>query len=269
MDGLEQDKELVRGLVDFAGTDVAAVARKARIAPSTLQRPHKGSATTRLSQRTIEKLQAAYPHFPGWNRAGDNVLPFRSPPDGQVDMAELTRIVGEMVKAHLDDPARALASANAILAGEDHSGDAARGAADMVIVRRYRALASAGAGLEPLSEESEEGLAFSRGFLRGLGISADKAALLEVRGESMAPTIQDRSMVLLQKTEEAAGEGVYVFSRDGQVAVKRLHPVRQEGYLQSLVVTADNPAYPPETLSGASMNALRVIGRVRYVLTPI
>lgn len=71
MTGIERDTALVRGLVAYAKTDVAAVAKRARIAPSTLQRPHKGTADTRLSQRTLEKLRSAYPDFPGWTHQSD------------------------------------------------------------------------------------------------------------------------------------------------------------------------------------------------------
>jgi phage repressor protein C with HTH and peptisase S24 domain len=68
VDGLEQDTALVRALVSHVGDHVAGVAKKAGLAPSTLQRPYKGTAETRISQRTLEKLRAAYPNFPGWAR---------------------------------------------------------------------------------------------------------------------------------------------------------------------------------------------------------
>lgn len=67
MSGLEQDKALLRELVRYAGATSTEVARKARVAPSTLNRPYNGTATTRLSQRTLERLREAYPKFPGWS----------------------------------------------------------------------------------------------------------------------------------------------------------------------------------------------------------
>ncbi|WP_245804596.1 S24 family peptidase [Erythrobacter tepidarius] len=88
MEGLEQDRELVLALKNYAGTDLAAIARKAGIAPSTLQRPANGSADTRLSQRTIEKLRAAFPKFPGWTRAGAAALVSRVEPD-MVEIASI------------------------------------------------------------------------------------------------------------------------------------------------------------------------------------
>ena len=80
MDGLEQDRELVKELVRYSGVTTAEVAKKAQIAPSTLQRPAKGTATTRISQRTLEKLKSAYPNFPGWARTKDERLPFTHQP---------------------------------------------------------------------------------------------------------------------------------------------------------------------------------------------
>lgn len=74
MEGLEWDTALVRALRDYAGLDYAGLAKKAGVAPSTIQRPAKGTATTRLSQRTLEKLHDAFPKFPGWSRAGAAAL---------------------------------------------------------------------------------------------------------------------------------------------------------------------------------------------------
>lgn len=73
MEGLEQDTALIRDLAEFAGTHVAGLAKKAQLAPSTLQRPANGSATTRLSQRTLEKLKAAFPDYPGWAQKGEGI----------------------------------------------------------------------------------------------------------------------------------------------------------------------------------------------------
>lgn len=80
MSGLEDDTALIRDLVDFAGVSASKLAAKAGVAPSTINRPYGGTADTRLSQRTLEKLQAAFPKFPGWNRVGDRQFVFRGAP---------------------------------------------------------------------------------------------------------------------------------------------------------------------------------------------
>lgn len=66
MDGFDEDTELMRALVRHAGTSAAAVARKAKISNSTVQRPHSGTASTRIGRTTLNKLKSAFPDFPGW-----------------------------------------------------------------------------------------------------------------------------------------------------------------------------------------------------------
>lgn len=66
MDGLEADREFVAQLVTWSRKSVAAIARAAGLANTTLNRPFKGTATTRISAPTMDKLKAAFPDFPGW-----------------------------------------------------------------------------------------------------------------------------------------------------------------------------------------------------------
>lgn len=70
MSGADKDAELIAGLAKYAGVTVTQVAKRAKVDPETLRKPIKGLTDNRLSQRTIEKLQAAYPEFPGWRSVG-------------------------------------------------------------------------------------------------------------------------------------------------------------------------------------------------------
>jgi len=79
----------MRALVDYSGVTAAEVARKARVDPTTIQRPIKGTATTRISQRTLEKLHDAYPKFPGWSRAGAAALAHIDVPEPPDDSFEI------------------------------------------------------------------------------------------------------------------------------------------------------------------------------------
>jgi phage repressor protein C with HTH and peptisase S24 domain len=104
MEGLDLDTALVRALTNYAGTHVAGVAKKARISPSTLQRPANGTATTRLSQRTLEKLQAAYPNFPGWaGYSGVAIRETQEPDEDLVPIREIDLTFG-MGSTYLDVP---------------------------------------------------------------------------------------------------------------------------------------------------------------------
>lgn len=66
MDGLESDTALIRELVQWSRMSASAVADKAGVAATTVLRPYKSNASTRVSQPTWEKLRSAFPDFPGW-----------------------------------------------------------------------------------------------------------------------------------------------------------------------------------------------------------
>lgn len=89
-------------LVDYTGLSAAEVARKAGLAATTIQRPIKGTADTRISQRTIEKLAEAFPKFPGWTRAGAAALAGFDEPD-LVPVREIDLSFG-MGATYLDVP---------------------------------------------------------------------------------------------------------------------------------------------------------------------
>jgi transcriptional regulator with XRE-family HTH domain len=67
MGSLEHDRALLAGLAEFYGMTANAIARRANVAATTINRPFNGSATTRLSQPTIDKLKRAFPAYPGWS----------------------------------------------------------------------------------------------------------------------------------------------------------------------------------------------------------
>lgn len=78
MDGLEQDRALVRALVEWSGKKPSPLATDAGMAATTLTRTFKGEATSRMSRATVERLRQAYPDFPGWKaeKPVTNAQPF-------------------------------------------------------------------------------------------------------------------------------------------------------------------------------------------------
>lgn len=95
MDGFEQDTVLIRALVSFSNLAPATLAKRAGIAASTVNRPYNGAATTRLGRAALEKLQAAFPDFPGWDqdRLADRRLSFEGfEPKQDPDVIELDHI---------------------------------------------------------------------------------------------------------------------------------------------------------------------------------
>ena len=140
---------------------------------------------------------------------------------------------------------------------------------EFAMISRWDLSVSAGMGLLPVEGGEKEALAFSRSWLLRNGINADLAVLVRIKGDSMAPTIPDGALVLVHAAEMVVEhEGIYAFTRDGAVYVKRLIPMSHDidGRAAGLVILSDNMTYGPETVSGEAMNELRVVGRVRCAM---
>lgn len=140
---------------------------------------------------------------------------------------------------------------------------------DFALIPRYEVNLSAGPGLVPDHEHVEERLAFSRVWLSRNQINPAHAGLVRVRGDSMAPTLPDGALALVNTAEARLDrEGVYAFSRDGEAFVKRLVPVAigPGGTPTSIVIISDGGTIPPEMISGPALGELRIVGRVRCIL---
>lgn len=102
MRGVERDAKLVDALRNYAGVTLTELARSADVSPETLRKLTKGKTDYRLSQRTIEKLQEAFPKFPGWTTAGAAALASFDEPD-LVPVREIDLSYG-MGATYLDVP---------------------------------------------------------------------------------------------------------------------------------------------------------------------
>jgi phage repressor protein C with HTH and peptisase S24 domain len=143
---------------------------------------------------------------------------------------------------------------------------------EFALVERAELNLSAGTGLVPVDGSAGESIAMPRRWFLTNGVNSDLSVLVRVRGDSMAPAIPDGALVLLHAPElHLPVAGVYAFIRGEAAYIKRLIPVarRPDGRPASVVILSDNPAYQPETLSGAEMNDLRILGRVRCVLVTL
>lgn len=127
-----------------------------------------------------------------------------------------------------------------------------------VAVPRLDIAASAGGGGFAGGEAPVAHFGFDRDWLRQLGVRAGALSLLRVRGDSMAPTLDDGDDILIDGDDagERLRDGIYVLRRDGSLLVKRL--ARGGGGM--VAILSDNPAYPDE--GGVALNELALIGRV-------
>lgn len=139
-------------------------------------------------------------------------------------------------------------------------------------IPRMELSVSAGSGIVPAEDTYSDALAFSEDWLTKNSINPDLSVLVSVKGDSMAPSIPDGSLVLVHLPEKnVEREGVYAFNRGDASFVKRLVPsaVDESGRPGSIAIISNNPAFPPEVLTGRNLNELRIVGRVRCVMTTL
>ena len=132
--------------------------------------------------------------------------------------------------------------------------------ADYAPIPRVDARLAAGAGAINDQVERAGALAFRRDWLRERDISPSDACLLRVTGDSMAPTLHDGDLVMIdERRATIRNRHFYAFvDTDGAARVKRLDLIENE----LILLTSDNPTYPAETRRGPDMNSIRVLGEI-------
>lgn len=96
-------------------------------------------------------------------------------------------------------------------------------------------------------------------LLRQIGrVNAEGLGYCTSDGDSMEPTIQDGSRVLLDLNDTRVREGVFGFRLGNDLRVKRL---RRLG--EAIEIRSDNERYPPELVEGEMLQHFQVIGRAK------
>jgi phage repressor protein C with HTH and peptisase S24 domain len=137
----------------------------------------------------------------------------------------------------------------------DHSG--------MVAIPRYEdVVASAGPGAAaPLAPSASSMVAFDSAFLREKGAVPDRCSVITARGDSMAPTIPDGSLLIVDHSQSQIANGyIMVINLGDDLLVKRVRR-RLDGLIDLI---SDNQAYAPETIGPDTLQQLRIVGRVVY-----
>lgn len=128
----------------------------------------------------------------------------------------------------------------------------------LVPVTRVDAGAAAGRGRLVETERHSE-LLLDPALLRRLGVRADMASTIRVEGASMEPSLCDGDEILVDGARRALSvrPAIYVFRREGLVAVKRLRAMGAE-----VEVVSDNPAFAREIVPARTID---VVGRVVWL----
>lgn len=130
---------------------------------------------------------------------------------------------------------------------------------DFVLVPKARMRAGAGGGQLVESPQIVDWLAFRTDWVKNrLRVDPKHLVLVEAVGESMAPTIHDGDLLLLNTAvARIAADAVYCIAVEGELLVKR---VQRQG--DGVLLSSDNPAYKPETLDRERAGQLKIVGRV-------
>jgi phage repressor protein C with HTH and peptisase S24 domain len=86
-------------------------------------------------------------------------------------------------------------------------------------------------------------------------------AIVRVSGDSMANTLQNGDLILVDQSVKRVGrDGLYVLAAGMDVQVKR---VSRDWASKTLTISSDNPAYPPST--GVGEDDIAIYGRVVWL----
>lgn len=233
MTGLEQDTLLIRELAKFVGKAPSALARDAGLADTTISRPYAGTATSRLSTTTIDKLRERYPNFPGWH--------------GQ----DAALSEGRSEYRHDGEPARSPEYRVGKKAAQD----------DIMAIPMLEFGYGMGGTFLDTFDQPQKLEHFPRAFIRMFtNAPADQLACTYGIGDSMEPTIGDRDPILFDRSRQfiRVTDQIWVLSVGGIGMVKR---VRIEG--GRTVLISDNDRVPDYIVGDEE---LHIIGRVVAVV---
>jgi repressor LexA len=158
------------------------------------------------------------------------------------------RLLAESDRALL---ARYFGVAEARLGGPEPDG--------LVEVPRLDVGASAGPGGLVEGEARRRPGALSPALLRELGVRAEAASMIRVKGDSMLPTLADGDEILVDRDRrrvEGRG-GVFVIRLDGELMVKRLRVV-----VGGIELVSDNPEWKTRLVAARDLD---VVGRVAWL----
>jgi len=130
----------------------------------------------------------------------------------------------------------------------------------MIEVRLHPQKFAAGDG----EAETEPGslissLSFPAPWLRRLGISAQSAALVWVKGDSMTPTLKNGAMAMLDtRINDIKKRKIYAFRFGEELFVKRLERISPD----TLIALSDNAAYDTKVIAGADLEQFQMFGEV-------
>ncbi|MDQ7084754.1 MAG: LexA family transcriptional regulator [Sulfurovum sp.] len=117
--------------------------------------------------------------------------------------------------------------------------------------------ASAGGGAYGFDEKVQESLRIDKKVMENMvGLGNTDLEAIHVHGESMEPTLQDGSIVFLDRTQrDMSKEGIFIASTTAGLFIKRIRQ-RVDGRVELI---SDNPLYTPEIIA---LEEITIVGKV-------
>lgn len=154
-----------------------------------------------------------------------------------------------------------------LLEGGDRTSGGGPGAeSDLYRVPGWRITAAAGAGLVNYEElQIPGGFTFKRASLERRGMELSRFATMFAGGESMAPTIADRDILLISTGHDRIEDGrIYIIRWGDELRAKRLFKrPEQPGTVLVRSDNSDKVRFPDEKIQ-ADSEAFALIGRVEW-----
>lgn len=125
-------------------------------------------------------------------------------------------------------------------------------------VTEYDIRASAGGGALTSEENIRSQWPFDPAYISGfLGLPTSELAIIEVRGDSMEPTLSSGDRVMVHMTDRQVSQpGIFILYDGGGTVIKRVEKIPGR---DTLVLISDNPLHTRYEVSG---DDVQIIGRV-------
>lgn len=134
-------------------------------------------------------------------------------------------------------------------------------AASTALVPKLDLEASAGGGAIADGEWASGAIGFDRLWLKRLGLHAENLSIIDVKGESMAPTLNNGDNIMVDRSDgaERLRDGIYVLRLDTMLMVKRVALSPRTGR-KALTISSDNPHFP--SWDDVDRALVDIVGRV-------
>lgn len=144
------------------------------------------------------------------------------------------------------------------LGGPEHAPGTEHSAPQFSTVTEYDIRASAGDGALTSEENIRSKWPFEPSYISDfLGLSTQELAIIEVRGDSMEPTLSSGDRVMVHLTDKQISQpGIFIIYDGGGTVIKRVEKIPGQ---DKLVLISDNPLHTRYEISG---DDVQIVGRV-------